>query len=52
MADVYRTLGEPDGSCDYLIWSNRGGSEAVPKRDLDVWNLGEVLLRQAGLVKS
>ncbi len=53
MADVYRALGEPDGSCDYLIWSNRGGTEAAgAETDLDVWNLGEVLLRQAGLVKS
>lgn len=51
MADVYRALGEPGGCSEYLLWSNRN-SAASGENDLDVRDLGETLLKQAGLVKQ
>jgi hypothetical protein len=49
MPRVYRQLGEPDGSVDYLIWSNRGEGGA-PERTLRVEELAELLLRRAGVL--
>lgn len=45
MDTVYRQLGEPDGTTDYVIWSSRPqhGAPAI-HQDLEVEALGQVLL--------
>jgi len=44
MADVYAQLGEPDGTTDYVIWSNRQDAEKSQTRDLGVAELAGTLL--------
>jgi hypothetical protein len=50
MADVYKTLGLPDGHTDYLLWRSGSGGEAVECLDLSVERLGVDLLGRMGLV--
>ena len=49
MANVYQTLGYPDGDSDYVIWSNRSGNDRALHMDLHVEDLGVALVRHAGL---
>ena len=49
MEGVYKKLGYPDGNSEYLIWSNRGESGTTRPLDVDVWNLAEMLVTEAGL---
>lgn len=47
MAQVYRQLGEPDGTVDYLVWNNRR-QETNPAAPQAVEQLPEALLRLMG----
>jgi hypothetical protein len=49
MEGVYRTLGYPDGSTDYFLWSNAAGAAPSARCNLHVHELGEQLLRRAKL---
>jgi len=52
MPKVYSVMGAPDGWTDYLIWgkgSNRGKGARL---DLNVENLGRLLLKEMGLISS
>jgi hypothetical protein len=45
-------MGTPDGRTDYLIWGKGGESVKGTRLDLDVEDLGRLLLEQMGLVKA
>lgn len=49
MGAVYRALGAPDGSTDYVIWRRDSPLGAQPATDMKVENLAEAVLRAAGL---
>ncbi len=49
MPQVYQTLGEPDGTVDYLVWSNKKQMDGVAAQMLAVEQLAAVLLKKAGL---
>ncbi|MDD4915593.1 MAG: LTA synthase family protein [Methylococcales bacterium] len=50
MADVYATLGMPDGRTDYLIWHSGAPAGGPEQAELGVEDLGRLLLQRMGLI--
>ena len=49
MAEVYDVMGIPDGQTDYLIWEKGSDSPGGVRLDLQVEDLGQLLLAEMGL---
>lgn len=52
MPQVYRQLGEPDGTVDYLVWGNRHQQAGTHEVRLEVEQLAQELLKKSGLMKG
>ena len=53
MPDVYRRLGEPDGTVDYLVWSNDVQKQAgCASRTMKVEQLAELMVGEMGLLSN
>lgn len=50
MPKVYRTLGEPDGTVDFLVWSNRDRPVKQSAQEMRVEHLAVALVREAGVM--
>jgi phosphoglycerol transferase MdoB-like AlkP superfamily enzyme len=50
MPDVYKVMGEPEGKTDYFIWTNDSKSTSNNLLNLNVENLGVLLLQKMGLI--
>lgn len=52
MSAVYREIGEPDGSTDYVVWQSKRAASRKAEVCQDVAHLGSNYLKVAGLIAS
>jgi len=51
MASVYEVMGMPNGQTDYMIWGTDDKRCDGARLDMEVENLGILLLQEMGLVR-